>query len=150
MTLLVQGCCFFKQHPFLFLPLITPFSKVSFCSIFTGSFPSNRRLGTKKVNSLTQNKFGYYNALNTWKRKMKGTIELSDDQKKALRPLVVERGLRDYSKVVQEAIDFYVKARVERRKPVKQLLKMRGTWSRGEARQFRRRIEGTRRNWKIS
>jgi hypothetical protein len=39
---------------------------------------------------------------------MKVTIELSDNQRKVLRPLVVERGLRGYSKGVQEAIDFYV------------------------------------------
>ena len=81
---------------------------------------------------------------------MKVTIELSDDQRKVLHPLVVERGLRGYSKVVQEAIDFYVKTKVERRERVKQLLRMRGTWSRGEARQFRKRIEKTRRNLKIT
>jgi hypothetical protein len=98
---------------------------------------------------LTQNKFEYYNALKTRKKKMKVTIELSDDQRKVLRPFVVERGLRGYSKVVQEAIDFYVKARVERRGQVKQLLRMKGTWSRGEARQFRKRLEETKRNWKL-
>ena len=81
---------------------------------------------------------------------MKVTIELLDRQRKVLRALVVERRLRGYSKVVQEAIDSYIKVEVERRERVKQLLKMRGTWSQREARRFRKRLEETRRNWKIS
>jgi hypothetical protein len=42
--------------------------------------------------------------------------------------------------LIQEAIDFYIKEKVRRGNDVKPFLKMRGTWSKEEAKKFRKRL----------
>ncbi len=81
---------------------------------------------------------------------MRTTIELSDDHRSALHSLAARRGLRGYSKLIQEAIDFYIKEKVKKEDSIKQLLKMRGSWSGDEAKELRKRIEEIRRNWNMS
>ena len=81
---------------------------------------------------------------------MRTTIELSDDHRGALHSLAARRGLRGYSKLIQEAIDFYIKEKAKSGDEVKHLLKMRGTWSREEARRFRKRLQEIKQNWKVS
>jgi len=71
---------------------------------------------------------------------MRTTIELSDDHRSVLHFLAAQRRLRGYSKLIEEAIDFYIKEKVRKEKSVKHLLKMRGTWSREEAKKFRKRV----------
>jgi predicted transcriptional regulator len=83
-------------------------------------------------------------------KRMRTTIELSDDHRSALHSLAARRGLRGYSKLIQEAIDFYIKEKVKKEDSIKQLLKMKGTWSEEEAKKLRKRIEEIRRNWKMS
>jgi metal-responsive CopG/Arc/MetJ family transcriptional regulator len=81
---------------------------------------------------------------------MRTTIELSDDHRSALHSIAARRGLRGYSKLIQEAIDFYIKEKVKKGEGAKEILKMRGTWSREEAKHFKKRLEEIRRNWRIS
>lgn len=71
---------------------------------------------------------------------MRTTIELSDHHRSVLHFLAAQRRLRGYSKLIEEAIDFYIKEKVRKEKSVKHLLKMRGTWSREEAKKFRKRV----------
>jgi predicted transcriptional regulator len=71
---------------------------------------------------------------------MRTTIELSDDHRSVLHFLAAQRRLRGYSKLIEEAIDFYIKEKVRKEKSVKHLLKMRGTWSREEAKRLRKRV----------
>ena len=71
---------------------------------------------------------------------MRTTIELSDDHRSVLHFLAAQRRLRGYSKLIQEAIDFYIKEKVRGETGVKHLLKMRGTWSKEEAKRFRKRV----------
>jgi hypothetical protein len=100
---------------------------------------------------LTSSALKYYNAFTRRRRRtMRTTIELSDDHRSALHSLAARRGLRGYSKLIQEAIDFYIKEKVKKEGGMKQLLKMKGTWSEEEARKLRKRIEEIRRNWKMS
>jgi predicted transcriptional regulator len=80
---------------------------------------------------------------------MRTTIDLSDDHRSALHSLAAGRGLRGYSKLIQEAIDFYIKEKVKGRDGVKRLLKMKGTWNEEEAKKFKKRLEEIRRNWEI-
>ena len=80
---------------------------------------------------------------------MRTTIELSDDHRSALHSLAARRRLRGYSKLIQEAIDFYIKEKVKRGDSHEHLLKMKGTWSEEEAKKFRKRLKEIRRNWKI-
>jgi hypothetical protein len=82
-------------------------------------------------------------------RRMRTTIELSDDHRSALHSLAARRRLRGYSKLIQEAIDFYIREKVRGRNDIKHLLKMKGTWSDEEAKKIRKRLEEIRRNWKI-
>ncbi|MCJ7782692.1 MAG: hypothetical protein MUP41_02090 [Desulfobacterales bacterium] len=71
---------------------------------------------------------------------MRTTIELSDDHRSVLHFLAAQRRLRGYSKLIQEAIDFYIKEKVKRGNGVKRLLKMRGTWSKQEAKRVKKRV----------
>ena len=71
---------------------------------------------------------------------MRTTIELSDDHRSVLHFLAAQRKLRGYSKLIQEAIDFYIKEKVKRGNGVKRLLKMRGTWSKQEAKRVKKRV----------
>ena len=76
---------------------------------------------------------------------MRTTIELSDDYRSVLHFLAAQRRLRGYSKLIQEAIDFYIKEKIRTGNSVKHLLKMRSTWSKEEAKRFRKRMEEIRR-----
>jgi len=99
---------------------------------------------------LTQYAFEYYNAFAiTGGRTMRTTIELSDDHRSALHSLAAKRRLRGYSKLVEEAIDLYIKEKAIQENGARHLLKMRGTWSKEEANQVRKRLEEIERNWKI-
>ncbi len=71
---------------------------------------------------------------------MRTTIELSDDHRSVLHFLAAQRRLRGYSKLIQEAIDFYIKEKVRRGNGVNHLLRMRGTWSREETKRVRKRV----------
>ncbi len=70
---------------------------------------------------------------------MRTTIELSDDHRSVLHFLAAQRRLRGYSKLIQEAIDFYIKEKVKRGNGVKRLLKMRGTWNKQGAKRVKKR-----------
>lgn len=100
---------------------------------------------------MTSNAFEYYNVseLKEEEMEMRTTIELSDDHRSALHSLAARRGLRGYSKLIQEAVDFYIKEKVKRGNGVRHLLKMRGSWNREEAQEFRKRLEEVRRSWRI-
>lgn len=76
---------------------------------------------------------------------MRTTIELSDDQRSILHFLAAQGGLRGYSKLIQEAIDFYIKEKTEQKKNIKHLLKMRGTWIKKNSKRFKRNLREIRR-----
>jgi hypothetical protein len=65
---------------------------------------------------------------------------LSDDYRSVLHFLAAQRRFPGYSKLIQEAIDFYIKEKVRRGNDVKPFLKMRGTWSKEEAKKLRKRL----------
>ena len=71
---------------------------------------------------------------------MRTTVELSDDHRSVLHFLAAQRGLRGYSKLIQEAIDFYIKEKTGKKSDIKRLLKMRGTWGKEETKKFRKRV----------
>ena len=76
---------------------------------------------------------------------MRTTIELPDDQRSILHFLTAQRGLRGYSKLIQEAIDFYIREKTEQKKNIKHLLKMRGTWIKKKSKKFKRDLREIRR-----
>jgi hypothetical protein len=81
---------------------------------------------------------------------MRTTIELTNDQRSMLDSLAAQKGLRGYSKLIQEAVDLYLKEISRKRTGLNHLWKMRGTWSDEEAQQTKRRLSEIRRNWKIT
>ena len=80
---------------------------------------------------------------------MRTTIELSDDLISMLHALAVKKGYRGYSKVIEEALVFYIRENEKREAGREKILKMRGSWNRAEARETKRRLEEIRKNWKI-
>jgi predicted transcriptional regulator len=81
---------------------------------------------------------------------MRTTIDLSDRHRSALHSLAVERGIRGYSRLIQEAIDLYIDKKAKNREGIQHLLKMKGTWSEEEAKELRKRLGEIRRKWKTN
>jgi len=81
---------------------------------------------------------------------MRTTIELSNDHRSSLHSLAARRGLRGYSKLIQEAVELYIKEMTAREGSGKHLLKMRGTWDKDDAKKFQKRLREIRKSWKIT
>jgi len=81
---------------------------------------------------------------------MRTTVELSNDHRSSLHSLAARRGLRGYSKLIQEAVDLYIQEMTAKEGGAKHLLQMRGTWNKEEARKFQKKLRGIRKNWKIA
>ena len=81
---------------------------------------------------------------------MRTTVELSNDHRSSLHALAARRGLRGYSKLIQEAVDLYIQEMTAKEGGAKDLLQMRGTWNKEEARKFQKKLKGIRNNWKIA
>jgi hypothetical protein len=81
---------------------------------------------------------------------MRTTIDLSNDHRSSLHSLAARRGLRGYSKLIQEAVDLYIQEMTASEGNAKHLLKMRGTWDKEDTRKFRKKLREIRRNWKIA
>jgi metal-responsive CopG/Arc/MetJ family transcriptional regulator len=81
---------------------------------------------------------------------MRTTVELSNDHRSSLHSLAARRGLRGYSKLIQEAVDLYIREMTAKEGGAKHLLQMRGTWNKEEARKFQKKLRGIRKNWKIA
>ena len=71
--------------------------------------------------------------------RMRATVEIRDDQRSALAALASKRGLRGFSKLVQEALDSYLGD--QRRDRLDEALALEGVRSDDEAREMRRRID---------
>jgi hypothetical protein len=81
---------------------------------------------------------------------MRTTVELSNDHRSSLHSLAARRGLRGYSKLIQEAVDLYIQEMTAKEGGAKHLLQMRGTWNKEEARKFQKKLRGIRKNWEIA
>jgi metal-responsive CopG/Arc/MetJ family transcriptional regulator len=79
---------------------------------------------------------------------MRTTIELADDLIATLHALAVKKGLRGYSKIMEEAVTHYLKDNEEKEKNKATILKMRGSWPRSEAEKITRSLGEIRKNWK--
>lgn len=80
---------------------------------------------------------------------MRTTIELSDDLVSILHAIAVKKGYRGYSKVVEEALHFYLRENRESKIDLDRILKMRGSWPQEEANRVKTRLEEIRKNWKV-
>jgi hypothetical protein len=79
---------------------------------------------------------------------MRTTIELTDEQHRALAAVAQKRGLRGFSAVVQEAVAVYLDALDTDETDL--LLSLEGTLSVDDERQLRSRIDDAKATWRAS
>jgi len=84
----------------------------------------------------------YYNAY-----VVRTTIELKEEHRALLHALAARRGWRGYSKVVQEAIEFYLAHHAEAEEARRTLLLRKGAWTLEEAARTRAAIAELRKQW---
>ena len=80
---------------------------------------------------------------------MRTTIELSDRHRGILHALSSERGLRGYSKIIEEAIDFYITEKALKDKTAQELIKLKGSWSVKEGERIKAKLKEVRKDWHI-
>lgn len=79
---------------------------------------------------------------------MRTTVEITDEQHRALSAIAQRRGVRGFSALVQEALDGYL-ANLNTDE-VDLLLGLEGTLADSEAREVRTRIDEARSTWRAS
>lgn len=79
---------------------------------------------------------------------MRTTVEISDKQRAELLRLAAERGLKGFSPLIQEALDDYLKKRVDQRRLVKAALKLEGSMSEEDALGLEKTASKLRESWR--
>lgn len=79
---------------------------------------------------------------------MRTTVEISEEQHRALSALVQRRGLRGFSQLVQEALESYLRDLDDDEIGV--LLDLEGTLGEGEEVELRARMGAARATWRAS
>ncbi|GAB7144764.1 hypothetical protein [Mycobacterium riyadhense] len=79
---------------------------------------------------------------------MRTTVEITDEQHRALSAIAQRRGVRGFSTLVQEALDGYL-ANLNTDE-VDLLLGLEGTLTESEAQEVSTRIDDARTTWRIS
>jgi hypothetical protein len=79
---------------------------------------------------------------------MRTTVEITDDQHRALTALAQRRGLRGFSLLVQEALTSYLSGLES--EDLELLLGLEGLLDQTEEEEMRSRIEGAKATWRAS
>ncbi len=79
---------------------------------------------------------------------MRTTVEISDEQHRALSALAQRRGLRGFSQLVQEALEAYLRDLDDDETGV--LLDLEGTLGERDEAQLRARVGAARATWRAS
>jgi len=79
---------------------------------------------------------------------MRTTIEVSDRHRMILLSLSAERGLRGYSSIIQEALDYYIEHQIRSADAKGDILKMKGSWETEETKNIKSKLTELRENWK--
>ena len=79
---------------------------------------------------------------------MRTTIEISDKHRGILLSLAAQKGLRGYSSIIQEALDYYIAHQTEAAETKKDILKMKGSWKTAETKKIVSKLNELRENWK--
>ncbi len=78
---------------------------------------------------------------------MRTTIELPEEKRALLVALAAKRGLRGYSALINEAIDFYLREHARSRADLEEIQRLAGTWSDDDVTDFRRRVAEVWKSW---
>lgn len=81
---------------------------------------------------------------------MRAIIELSDDLRAMVLAVAARKGYRGYSKVIVEALEYYLEKRAAPDTGLSRLLALRGAWSREDAAAVREAIRRERTGWRVS
>ena len=77
---------------------------------------------------------------------MRTTIEISDKHRSALLSIAAQKGLRGYSKIIEDAIEHYINDREKLTGVKESVLAMKGGWGK-EAAEIKTGIKELRKNW---
>lgn len=78
---------------------------------------------------------------------MRTTIEISDDHRAILHAIAARRGWRGYSRVVEEAIEFYLRHQQAADEARQALAERKGAWSADDVDHARAAIAEVRERW---
>lgn len=81
---------------------------------------------------------------------MRATVEIPDHLRAAVLAVAARKGYRGYSKVIVEALEFYLAEKEAKESGLQELLNFRGTWSHQAATKARERIAASRANWETA
>ena len=79
---------------------------------------------------------------------MRTTVEISDEQRARLLKLATERGEKGFSRLVQEALELYLRENQARRKRVAAARATLGSFSEKEAESLRQSVRTLRERWR--
>jgi len=79
---------------------------------------------------------------------MRTTIEISNRHRSILLSLAAQKGLRGYSGIIQEALDYYIEHKTRSADAKRDILKMKGSWKAEETKKIRSKLTELRENWK--
>jgi predicted CopG family antitoxin len=78
---------------------------------------------------------------------MRTTIELSDPVYRRLKASAVDRGLRGFSPIVEEALSEYFQSELQRRQLTDAIASARGAWGEDDVADFQREWEQAWASW---
>ncbi len=78
---------------------------------------------------------------------MRTTIELPDNHRAKLHSIAARRGWRGYSRVIQEAVEAYLRSEDEAEAARRVLLNRHGSWSAEQATAARKTVAEVRAGW---
>ncbi|MBN1906701.1 MAG: hypothetical protein JW927_16580 [Deltaproteobacteria bacterium] len=84
-----------------------------------------------------------------WRYFIRTTIEISDNHRSSLLSIAAQKGLRGYSKIIEDALEHYIKEQGKNIELKNNILAMKGSW-RNEAEEIKANIKELRKNWKKS
>jgi len=79
---------------------------------------------------------------------MRTTIDISDKHRGILLSLAAQKGLRGYSSIIQEALDYYIVHQIKVAGAKRDIIKMKGSWKTEETNRIRHKLTELRENWK--
>ena len=79
---------------------------------------------------------------------MRTTVEITDDQRARLLQEAARRGEKGFSSIIQEALEQYFEAEVDRQARIERARKAIGTLSSDEAEHLAKEVRSLRRTWR--
>lgn len=79
---------------------------------------------------------------------MRTTIEVSDKHRSFLLALAAQKGLRGYSEIIREALDYYIAHQSRTAEKKEKILEMEKSWKAEETEAVRSNLAELRGHWK--